>query len=211
MLALAGEWRRILVGIIKGKYVVITPFRLEDALKMTEWGFHENPLFSDYNFPLVSYESISKWYNRKTFGLNKKYFAIYNKENKLIGYLGIKNIKRILGQSTLGIVFDPNYINKGYGTDALGTFLGYYFNDLNMKCLYLEVAKFNKRAIKVYEKTGFVIIDEYLMDYHDQYIDLNNPYFQQERSAFVINRNKIYNYIYKMKIDKDIYDKLDVF
>lgn len=194
--------------IIKGKRIKITSFKLEDALKMREWGFHKNPLFSDYNFPLVGYDKINKWYKGKTFGMNKKYFAIYNEEDRLIGYLGIKNIRRILREATLGIAIDPNYVNRGYGTETLERFLDYFFNILNMKCLYLEVAKFNKRAIKVYKKVGFIIIDEYLEEFHNQNIDIKSPYFLDEKSSFAIRENRIYNYIYKMKIDKDTFDKL---
>ncbi len=36
--------------------------------------------------------------------------------------MGIKYIRKILKESTLGIVFDPNYINKGYGTESILTF-----------------------------------------------------------------------------------------
>lgn len=196
------------MAIIKGNRITITSFELEDALKMREWGFHENPLFGDYNFPLVGYDKINKWYRLKTFGINKKYFAVYNKENRLVGYLGIKNIRRILREATLGIVFDPNYINRGYGTETLEVFLDYFFNVLNMKCLYLEVAKFNKRAIRVYEKIGFIVIDKYLGEFHNQNIDLKDSYFLQEKSSFVIKENKIYNYIYKMEIDKGTFDNL---
>ena len=87
-------------------------------------------------------------------------------------------------------------------TDEVG-----YFNVMNMKKLYLEVAKFNKRAIRCYEKCGFKIVDSYLGEFHDQYIDKNNPYYLREESSFVIIDEKIYNYIYKMKVDKKSYLK----
>ncbi len=194
---------------IKGKKIKITLFKLEDALQMRKWGSHDNPLFSDYNFPLEDYSEIREWYNAKIFGINKKYYSVYNEENKFIGYLGIKNIRKILKEATLGIVFDPNYINKGYGTETLRTFLDYYFNVLGMRSLLLEVAKFNKRAMRVYKKNGFKIVDKYLEKYYDQFIDLNNPYFLEEKSSFVIKHGKIYNYIYKMKIDKDTFKKME--
>ena len=121
--------------------------------------------------------------------------------------MGIKKIRKIFKDSVLGIVFDPNYVNKGYGTEAIITFLDYYFNEMNMKKLYLEVAKFNKRAIRCYEKCGFKIIDTYLDEFFNQFIDKNNPYYVNEESSFVIKNKKIYNYIYKMKIDKESYLK----
>jgi RimJ/RimL family protein N-acetyltransferase len=142
------------------------------------------------------------WYNIKTFGRSKEYYGVTNKEGKLVGYMGIKNIKKIKKEATLGIVFDPNHINKGYGTEAITTYLNYYFNEMKMKTLLLEVAKFNKRALRCYEKSGFVVIDVYLDKFFNQDMDLTDPYYLQEKSSFVIKGGKIYNYIYKMKVDR---------
>lgn len=192
---------------LKGERVTITPIKLEDTFLLKEWGTHENPLLGDYNLPEISMKDLESWYYQKTRRSNNKYFSVFNEENRFIGYMGIKNIRKIFKDSVLGIVFDPNYINKGYGTEAILTFLDYYFNEMNMKRLYLEVAKFNKRAMRCYEKCGFEVVDSYLCEFFDQSIDRNNPYFVKEESSFVIKNKKIYNYIYKMKIDKESYLK----
>lgn len=194
---------------IKGKRIIIRPLILDDVYSMRKWGYHKNPLLSDYNFPIMSDESIKKWYKIKTKSFFDKYFGVLNEENRLIGYMGIKDIKYIRRESTLGIVFDPNYINMGYGTEALKYFLNYYFNDMKMKRMYLEVAEFNKRAYRVYENMGFVPIAYYLDEFHDHNLDLNNEYYLKEKSCFVITDEKIYNYIYKMRLNKQ--DFLDRF
>ena len=192
---------------IRGDRIRLTSITLEDVYKMRNWGVHENPLLYDYNLPPLTDEEIKEWYYFKTIGNSKRYYSVYNEENKFIGYMGIKHIRRIWKEATLGIVFDPNYINQGYGTEGIITYLNYYFNEMKMKTLYLEVAKFNKRAIRCYEKSGFKVIDVYLDEFFDQTIDFNNPYFLQEKSSFVIKNGKIYNYIYKMKIDRKTYLK----
>lgn len=169
---------------------------------MRKWGYHDNPLLGDYNFPQMTDKEIRKWYRYKTAAWNNKYYGVINEENKLIGYMGIKGIKIIRRESTLGIVFDPNYLNKGYGTEALVTFLKYYFNEMKMKRMFLEVAEFNRRAHSVYKKVGFKNIAYYLDVFYDSNLNLQNPYYLEEKSSFVITDKKIYNYIYKMKIDK---------
>lgn len=192
---------------IRGKRVRITPIKLEDVYFMRNWGFHESPLFFDYNLPTLSDKEMKEWYDFKTIGGSKKYYSIFNEENRLVGYMGIKHIRRIWREATLGIVFDPNYMNQGYGTEGIITYLDYYFNEMKMKVLYLEVAKFNKRAIRCYEKSGFKVIDAYPDEFFDQTIDQSNPCFLCEKSSFVIKGGKVYNYIYKMKIDKRTYLK----
>lgn len=187
---------------IKSERLKIRPLILGDVYNMRSWGYHETPLLGDYNFPNMSDKEIEKWFRYKTFRWGNKYYGVINEENKLIGYMGIKSIKRIKRESTLGIVFDPNYINRGYGTEALVLFLKYYFEDMKMRRMYLEVAEFNKRAYRVYEKLGFKNVGYYLDVFYDSSLDFDNPYFIQEKSSFVITDKKIYNYIYKMRINK---------
>ena len=193
-----------------GDRVEIRRFSLEDAYSMINWGRHKSLLFDDYNFPFIEEEDIKGWYESKTFGWSKSYFSVYNEAKCFIGYLGIRYIKRLKKESTLGIVFDPNYINKGYGTETLKLFLSYYFEKLNMKVLNLEVDQFNKRAIKCYEKCGFEIIKKYTDIYYDQGVNLNDSDFKEVINSFVIKRDKIYNYVYKMYIDKKTYLKLKI-
>lgn len=187
---------------LKGERVTIRPLKVEDVFYMRNWGYHDNPLLSDYNFPTMTDNEVNTWYKYKTLPWFNKYFGVLNEENRLIGYMGIKNIKKVKKESTLGIVFDPNYVNKGYGSETLRVFLNYYFKVLKMKRMYLEVAEFNKRAYKAYKNLGFKPVGYYLDVYQDTSLDLNDPYYLKHKSSFVIKGKKIYNYIYKMKLTR---------
>ena len=189
--------------VIKGDRVTIKPLMLDDVYTMRQWGRHENPLIGDYNFPDMTNKEIVKWYKEKTRCWKNKYFGIYNEMDIFIGYMGIKDIKLFRKESTLGLVFDPNYVSKRYGTETLSTFLKYYFTEMKMKRMYLEVAEFNKRAHKLYQNMGFKTEGYYLDYFYDQKLNLNNPYYLEEESSFVISNKKIYNYIYKMKLEKE--------
>lgn len=194
---------------LKGERVTLSTLSLEDVFFMRNWGKHENPLLQDYNFPPMNDEELEYWYKGKTIGKTKEYFAVYNEEGRMIGYLGMKNIKKIRKEATLGVVFDPNYLNQGYGTEAIKVFIDYFFNQLNMKTLYLDVAKFNKRAIRCYEKCGFQKVKKLLRRFElEDSIDVTSTYFQEEKDSFVFKYGKLYNYIYQMKIDKEIYEEM---
>jgi RimJ/RimL family protein N-acetyltransferase len=99
-------------------------------------------------------------------------------------------------------------VDKGYGTEILETFLHYYFTEMRMRRMILEVAEFNKRAFRLYEKIGFKTIGYYLDEFFDSGLDLTNPYYLIEKSSFVIKDEKIYNYIYKMVLDRKRFFKL---
>ncbi|MEY8416596.1 GNAT family protein [Tissierella praeacuta] len=187
---------------IKGKRIIIKELQLEDVYEMRNWGNHESPLIEDYNFPPMNNKEIKIWYEMKARKLFNKYYGIRNEEGYLIGYMGIKNIRVIRRESTLGIVLDPNHVDKGYGTEILDTFLRYYFTKMNMRKMFLEVAEFNKRAYRVYEKIGFKPVAYYLDEFFDSGLDLSNMYYLEQKSSFVIGDKKIYNYIYKMVLTK---------
>ncbi|NLC04454.1 MAG: GNAT family N-acetyltransferase [Tissierellia bacterium] len=187
---------------LKGERIIIRPLKVEDVFFMRNWGYHDNPLLSDYNFPTMSDNEVHAWYKYKTLPWFNRYFAVLNEEDILIGYMGIKNIKKFKKESTLGIVFDPNYIEQGYGSETLKVFLNYYFKELEMRKMYLEVAEFNERAYKVYENIGFKPIGYYLDLFDNSSLDLNNSYYLKHKSSFVLKGKKIYNYIYKMKLTR---------
>ncbi|WP_422486012.1 GNAT family N-acetyltransferase [Gudongella sp. DL1XJH-153] len=188
--------------IIRGNRIKITPLSMEDAQSMRSWGTHETVLLRDYNFPYEGDREIKKWFRYKTFTIFNKYFGVHNEEGILVGYLGIKNKDFFRRSSFFGIVFDPNHLGKGYGTESLEIFLPYYFNEMKMKTLYLEVAEFNKRAIHLYEKFGFVTFEYYTDLFPVEGIDRSHPEIMASKSYFVFKDEKIYNYIYKMKLTK---------
>lgn len=52
---------------------------------------------------------------------------------------------------------DKKYWNKGYGSEAMQLILQFGFNRLNLNRIYLQVFETNPRAIRAYEKCGFVL------------------------------------------------------
>ena len=189
-------------SILIGEKIKIGPLLMEDAIEMRGWGIHKNPLLLDYNFPYENDYEIKKWFYSKTFTIRNKYYSIKDKQGLLIGYMGIKNRNYLSKSSFLGIVFDPDRVSMGYGSQALKLFLPYYFNDLDMKTLYLEVSEFNERAFKLYKKIGFVEDGYYLDLFSIQDLDLTSEEYKRYKTCFVFKDEKIYNYIYKMKLTK---------
>ncbi|MGM0396401.1 MAG: GNAT family N-acetyltransferase [Bacillota bacterium] len=193
---------------IEGNRVTISPLKLEDARDMRNWETHDTVLLRDYNFPYEGDLEIRKWFTYKTFAIRNKYFGVHNEEGRLVGYLGIKNRRFLRRSAFLGIVFDPAYLDRGYGTESLEAFLPVYFKDMGMKTLYLEVAEFNKRALHIYEKFGFVPVEYYTDLFPVEGIDKDNPEIKAAKSYFVFKDEKIYNYIYKMKLTRQKYNDI---
>jgi len=51
---------------------------------------------------------------------------------------------------------DKSFWNKGCGTEAMGLLLRHGFDTLNLNRVFLRVHEPNKRAIRAYEKAGFI-------------------------------------------------------
>jgi len=173
---------------------------------MQEWGRHSDPLFYCYNFPYMNTKESDYWYKTKTLPFLKRCFVVFNNNNQLVGYISLRDIKLFRRTSELGIVFDPDEISQGYGSDGLKAFLNYYFGVLKMKALYLKVSAFNKRAQRCYEKCGFKSIGIILDEFEDQSLPIfKDDYFIAYRQFFKQERNKIKCQFINMVITKDMY------
>jgi RimJ/RimL family protein N-acetyltransferase len=53
-------------------------------------------------------------------------------------------------------IADENYLNKGYGTEIVKLFTDYIFHHFKAKTIFIDPAITNKRAIRCYEKAGFI-------------------------------------------------------
>lgn len=86
------------------------------------------------------------------------FFPLYTlKDDRLIGFMALFGMEWAHGDSMFAIgIGEPEYRGKGYGTDALRVLLRYVFQELNLHRLGLFVFGFNDRAIRAYEKAGFV-------------------------------------------------------
>lgn len=57
---------------------------------------------------------------------------------------------------TYTIAIGPQSVGQGYGLDATRVLLRYGFDELGLHKIELQVWAFNTRAIRAYEKAGFV-------------------------------------------------------
>jgi RimJ/RimL family protein N-acetyltransferase len=77
-------------------------------------------------------------------------------EGRHIGNCAIYNINWDSAEAQTGIVIgDRRYWERGYGTDAFRTLLGYSFNHLGIRRLNLKTLERNVRAQKCFARCGF--------------------------------------------------------
>ena len=88
----------------------------------------------------------------------KTHLGIMLKErDQLMGHIGLYDISISQRHAELGILIgDRGCWSKGYGTEAMNLMLEYGFNQLSLHRIYLFVLDFNVRAVRAYEKVGFI-------------------------------------------------------
>jgi RimJ/RimL family protein N-acetyltransferase len=101
---------------------------------------------------------LERWFTKlqKTSGSSNKQFLIETEEGVTIGRIFHENLDAKHRRTEVGMqIGEKEYWGRGYGTDAMITFLDYLFNELSMHRVYLRLQGYNTRALKCYEKCGF--------------------------------------------------------
>lgn len=104
-------------------------------------------------------------------------WIICTHDDDVVGEVVINEIDRDNRSANIRIaLFHPRHYGKGYGTAAMWLAVDHGFRTLGLHRISLSVFSFNPRAIRAYEKVGFVregvLRDALLWDgeYHDEII-----------------------------------------
>lgn len=145
--------------MIEGKAINLRAVEKADLPRIVKW--HNDPEVMHYwgrSGNSVSLAEVENWYQElvRHHDDREMYWMIDTKEGATIGrifYRGLQQKER--KTEVVIIVGEKEYWGRGYGTDAMMTFLGYMFHQRNMHRVWLTVFPFNQRAIKSYQKCGF--------------------------------------------------------
>lgn len=102
--------------------------------------------------------SFEKEYLESLLEQKSNYYYVLIKNNKIIGYSMLRTFNRY-EKPTFGGVIHPYYRREGYGSILLANTIGEARN-LGYKSVLLTVDKYNKSAIRLYEKFEFLVINE---------------------------------------------------
>lgn len=139
---------------IEGKRLILEKFTQKDLERIRGWGEHKDPLFFDYNISKLSPSQMKIWYLDRRWRFTTRYFSI-NHEGTMVGYIGFKKINYFTKWAELGISMNPDYLEQGFGQEAIELAIKYFFEYMGMNTLYLTVNTFNHRAGHIYKKFGF--------------------------------------------------------
>lgn len=141
--------------LARGQKTLLREFERADVDRWLAWPRHQDLLFESYNAPLLNDRQRDQYFRQQRDAHDSRQYGVDDLSGELAGRISIREADWRGGLAVLGISFHPGRLGEGLGTDALWCFLGYYFGSLKMNALFLDVAAFNRRAFRVYEKCGF--------------------------------------------------------
>jgi RimJ/RimL family protein N-acetyltransferase len=189
---------------LRSARTVIRPWKRQDDELADEWPPYDDPLDVLWNLPRQLTTSSTQWYNGFDGGSMRRAWAVENRDRQLLGRISLREIDDRRGVARLGITFGAPYVGRGYGTEALATFLDYYFSDLGFQAMVLDVAGPNQRAVRCYRRLGFQAIGNDWRDagfYFDDQI-LNDPYYTNVRQFFRNGQRSLWVQFFEMRLDR---------
>jgi RimJ/RimL family protein N-acetyltransferase len=113
-------------------------------------------VFGEGAWEPTSLELFERHFDKALDDQPRSSFAI-EADGKVIGGVGLNNIRRLHGTAELGIeIYDPAYVGRGYGREAIGLLLDWAFRIQNIRRIWLKASSANQRALRCYASLGFV-------------------------------------------------------
>jgi diamine N-acetyltransferase len=140
--------------------LVIRPLERTDVDALHALRPHTDPLLLRYNILAETERERDLWFALRTGDPLRREWAIVTAWGQFIGRIGLREID---GQecARLGIGLGAEFVNCGYGTEALIGFLDWYFGEGGFSKIVLDVSAVNARVIHVYEKLGFCRVGDF--------------------------------------------------
>ena len=146
--------------VILGRRVVLRRHRPDNIRAFVRWySDPEIARLTRYQPTALSADEIQRFFYSRILGTDFLAMAIHVRESdRLIGTCAFSQLDgdngSVLFHITIG---EADAWGKGYGTEATELMLAHAFTRLPLHRVALTVFDFNTRAIRAYEKCGFVV------------------------------------------------------
>ncbi|ELS53431.1 GNAT family N-acetyltransferase [Streptomyces viridochromogenes] len=143
---------------LAGDKTVLRPFTAADADLM--WEIIEDPEVERFTYAPdneLTLERVRSWYASLSDRPDRLDLAVTDRvTGELVGEVVLYEWERHARSCTFRTLIGPRGRDRGIGTEATRLIVGYGFEQLGLHRVQLEAYRHNHRALRVYEKVGFV-------------------------------------------------------
>jgi len=167
-----------------GEKVMLRPFEIEDIEPMEQCLRDPEVIKLTGSFGELDMDVVRNWYRTRNEQPDRLDLAIVDKSNQLVvGEVVVNEYDANSHSMNFRILIGPRGRDRGLGSEATALIIDYVFATTELQQLTLSVYAFNPRAIRVYEKAGFVLdsIDVGELEYEGSRVDSLNMVLTRER------------------------------
>jgi diamine N-acetyltransferase len=142
---------------IEGELVALGPLR-RDLLPLYQRWINDLVAARGLGvFLPITVEKESEWFESQAKSESDITFTIYELSTlRPVGTASLMNVDHRNRRAEFGIVIgEPEYRNRGYGTETARLVLDYAFTVVGLHNVMLRAFEFNRGAVRAYEKAGF--------------------------------------------------------
>jgi methionyl-tRNA formyltransferase/L-amino acid N-acyltransferase YncA len=146
-------------GHMQSERVRLRPLKKSDSAILHEWINNRDLVILNASYYPVSENDHGVWVERMMTSRSDLIFFIIEEvtSGKTIGICQLLNINWRHRSAELQIrIGAPDFLGRGFGSEATRLLLRFGFMDLNLHRIYLHVFATNNRAVRAYKKCGFV-------------------------------------------------------
>jgi RimJ/RimL family protein N-acetyltransferase len=188
-------------AVVVGPRVRVRPFTRADVDGWQSWPNYSDPLLVGTSPRRMAPDQRARWFDDVVHRQHQIPFAIDDEHGNLIGRLFLRHVRNDERSAVLGIDLHPAKLSQGYGTEALGAFLVYFFEDMRFERMLLSVAAHNERARRCYASLGFVPIGSH-WDAHAGPDVTRDPAYAEIRRLFRRGALGLESLFYDMRLDR---------
>ena len=148
--------------MIYGERIRLRAVERDDILRFVEWLNDPEVIVGlIMHLPLALWDETRWFESLSTHSIEQRPLAIEASVPgdgwKHIGSVGLEGVEWMNRSASFGIfIGEKSFWNRGYGTEATRLTVRHGFETLNLNRIFLYVYQTNPRAIRAYEKAGFV-------------------------------------------------------
>jgi RimJ/RimL family protein N-acetyltransferase len=149
-------------SLLRGERVLLRAATEDDLKILAEW--YVDPEFTtlqsgtyQITSPSETLEQITKWFSNKDARGGGNFVIELIETGEVVGSVNLFGGALPQRAATAAMQVGGASVGKGIGTEALRLLLNYGFREVGLNRIQLEVFAYNSRAVRAYEKAGFVI------------------------------------------------------
>lgn len=148
-----------MAAILEGKKLRLRQASADDVETRLSLGNHAEIIemfgVSRSDVRRLTRDGAARWVQRL---IDHSHAWVIEVQGKLIGEIRLDNVDLHDRRASMAIgIFDPALLGKGLGSEAILLLLRHAFADLQLHRIGIRVIAYNQRAIRAYEKCGFVV------------------------------------------------------